>query len=40
MAAGALHIELGFIDKRPREREFHRELDAEIFRLEAFLAPR
>lgn len=33
----ALDVEVGFVDKRPKGREFTRELDAEIARLEAFL---
>jgi uncharacterized protein YcaQ len=39
-AAGRLDIQVGFVGKRPRGREFGRELDAEIARLEAFLTPR
>ena len=34
---GALNVELGFVDKRPREKQFRLELDAEIGRMEAFL---
>jgi hypothetical protein len=34
---GTLRVELGFAGKRPRERAFRQELDAEIARLEAFL---
>ncbi|HEX5657964.1 MAG TPA: crosslink repair DNA glycosylase YcaQ family protein [Polyangiales bacterium] len=34
-----LKLELGFQDRRPRERDFTRELDAEIERLRAFLEP-
>jgi len=32
-----LNVDLGFVGKRPRERDFTRELDAEIARLELFL---
>jgi len=32
-----LKVEVGFVERRPRERDFGRELDAEIARLEAFL---
>jgi uncharacterized protein len=39
LASEALHVELGFADARPEGRDFRRELDAEIARLEAFLAP-
>jgi len=35
-----LSIELGFVERQPKGREFRRELDAEIERLEAFLVPR
>jgi uncharacterized protein YcaQ len=38
VVAKKLNIELGFVDKRPTDREFRRELDAEVARLEAFLA--
>lgn len=38
-AEGALRVELGFAGARPRERDFRREADAEIARLEAFLMP-
>jgi hypothetical protein len=34
---GRLHVDVGFVDKRPGDREFTRELDAEIARLESFL---
>lgn len=34
---GRLIVDLGFVGKRPRDREFTRELDAEIGRLEQFL---
>lgn len=37
---GGLDVELGFVDQRPREREFEVQLDAEIERLRAFLRPR
>jgi uncharacterized protein len=32
-----LNIELGFVDKRPKDREFRQQLDAEVERLAAFL---
>jgi hypothetical protein len=31
-------VQVGFVRKRPRDREFTRELDAEIARLTDFLA--
>jgi uncharacterized protein YcaQ len=34
---GALDVDLGFAGKRPRGKDFTREVDAEIARLEAFL---
>jgi hypothetical protein len=34
---GALHVDLGFVKTRPRDRAFTRELDEEIDRLRAFL---
>ena len=34
---GELDVDVGFVDKRPRERDFGRELDAEIERLRQFL---
>ena len=37
--ARALDVDVGFVDKRPRDREFGRELDAEIARLAEFLQP-
>jgi uncharacterized protein len=37
LRGGAMDAELGFIDSRPREREFTRELDAELQRLREFL---
>lgn len=37
MAGLRLDVELGFIDKRPRERCFSAELDAEVGRMEEFL---
>ncbi len=35
--AARLDVKLGFVDKRPRGREFTRELDAEIARVATFL---
>lgn len=35
--AKSLSVTVGFVDKRPRGRDFTRELDAEIARLEVFL---
>ena len=32
-------VEVGFVNKRPRDREFSRQLDAEIARLAEFLQP-
>jgi len=32
-----LRVELGFVEKRPKERDFSRELEAEVERLRAFL---
>lgn len=37
VAGGRLDVEVGFVDKRPREKDFRVELDAEIARLEWFL---
>ncbi len=37
-ADGGLRVELGYVARRPRERDFARELDAEIARLEEQLA--
>jgi uncharacterized protein YcaQ len=37
--ARVLEVDVGFVTTRPRERAFARELDAEIARLDAFLAP-
>jgi uncharacterized protein YcaQ len=37
--AGALRVEVGFAGPRPRDRDFAREVDAEIARLEEFLRP-
>jgi uncharacterized protein len=37
-SADGLDVELGFVAGRPRERDFKRELDAEIERLRAFLS--
>ncbi len=34
VAEGRLAVELGFVDRRPRERDFSRALDAEVARLE------
>ena len=35
---GVMHVELGYVSgKRPRDRDFTRELDAELDRLRAFL---
>src|SRR6185295_10041372 len=34
---GDLQVELGFVEKRPREKDFGLELDAEIARLKDFL---
>lgn len=39
MSKNALSFDLGFVDKRPRDSEFRRELDAEIARMEAFIDP-
>ena len=37
-AARAMDVELGFVTRRPRERDFGRELEAELERLRHFLA--
>jgi len=37
MVKGDLNVELGFVEKRPREKLFSLELDAEITRLKSFL---
>ena len=37
VTAGALAVELGFVGKRPRGREFADQVDAEVERLRAFL---
>ena len=37
MVKGDLNVELGFVEKRPREKDFGLELDAEIARMKAFL---
>jgi hypothetical protein len=37
MAGGKLAVEIGFVGKRPTDREFKQELDAEIARLKTFL---
>jgi uncharacterized protein YcaQ len=34
-----LSVDVGFVNKRPRDREFSRQLDAEIARLAEFLQP-
>jgi uncharacterized protein YcaQ len=34
---GAMQAELGYVNSRPRERAFNRELDAEIERMRTFL---
>ena len=38
--AAQLDVKLGFVDKRPRGRDFTRELDAEIARVTEFLLPK
>jgi hypothetical protein len=40
LAEGRLGVELGFAERRPAEREFAREAEAELARLEEFLRPR
>lgn len=37
VTGGKVAVGLGFVEKRPTDREFRSELDAEIARLEAFL---
>jgi uncharacterized protein len=37
--AAKLDVNVGFVNTRPRDREFSRQLDAEIARLEEFLQP-
>jgi uncharacterized protein YcaQ len=37
VSGGRLSVDVGFAQRRPREKDFRRELDAEIARLEAFL---
>lgn len=37
MTAGKLDVSVGFVNRRPRDAEFRRELDAEIARLADFL---
>ena len=37
--AGRLEVDVGFVNGRPRDRGFSRELDAEIARMEGFLSP-
>jgi uncharacterized protein YcaQ len=39
VTAGQLHTELGFVDRRPREAAFARELDAALERMRRFLTP-
>ena len=34
---GRLDVDVGFVEKRPREKDFRTELDTEIARLERFL---
>jgi hypothetical protein len=34
---GDLNVELGFVERRPREKLFDLELDDEIARMKAFL---
>ncbi len=38
-ADARVDVKVGFLNKRPRDREFAHELDAEVARLEAFLLP-
>ena len=38
LQGGELHADFGFVESRPRDRAFTRELDAELQRLRAFLA--
>src|SRR5262249_53405429 len=40
MQKGDVHVELGFVEVRPRGRAFRRELDEEIDRLRGFLYTR
>jgi uncharacterized protein len=40
VAGAKLSADVGYVDKRPRDREFTRGLDAEIASLERFLEPR
>ena len=35
----SLDLDLGFVGKRPRDRTFGRELEAELARFAAFLTP-
>ncbi|MGH9872254.1 MAG: DNA glycosylase AlkZ-like family protein [Pyrinomonadaceae bacterium] len=37
VAGGDLNVELGFVEKRPREKQFRLELDVEIARIQTFL---
>jgi len=39
MGASTLDVDVGFVNKRPRDREFSRQLDAEIARIAEFLQP-
>lgn len=36
-AGPRLDVAVGFVDRRPREKAFTRELEAEVARLEEFL---
>jgi hypothetical protein len=36
---GALRVDLGFVGRRPADRTFRRELEAEIARMQEFLRP-
>jgi len=40
IVASKLKVQLGFVGKRPSGHEFRQELEAEVARLETFLAPR
>jgi hypothetical protein len=35
-----LEVDAGFVRARPKGRDFRRAFDAEVARMEAFLAPR
>jgi hypothetical protein len=39
VTVGGLDVQLGFVDKTPRDRQFRRQLDAEVARLAEFLTP-